>query len=116
MTTDLVPGMAEAIEERRRSLGMTIGDFAAEAGLTRQGLDPVRRGERRQYNDRTILGVARALRWDHDWYDRILAGQRPRNTMAAVPGDDSWDDLKSSLSEEDRAIIRAMIERLRHKN
>ena len=69
-----IPGLAEAIEDRRRQLGLTIGELAEAAGLTRQGLDPLRRGERRSYEDRTIFGIARALRWRGDWYQVISDG------------------------------------------
>lgn len=119
MSTE-VPGMADAIERRRLELGMTIGDLADAAGITRQGLDPVRRGEHRSYNDRTIMGVARALRWDVDWLDRLIAGRRPREVRGNLLPDDGedWNQFKSSLSEEDRAAIRTIIDGLiaRRKN
>lgn len=115
MTTDRVPGMAEAIDARRLELGLTIGNFADAAGLTRQGLDPVRQGLRRQYNDRTILGVARALRWPIDWLDQLEAGRTPEPQNAPA-GDEDWNDLKSSLSPEDRAAVRAIIESLRARS
>lgn len=74
---EVVPGMAEAIERRRRELGLSPGDFATAAGLTRQGLDPVRKGYRRAYQDKVRLGVARALAWPLDAIDRLLAGEDP---------------------------------------
>lgn len=77
MPTEIVPGMAEKIEERRLELDLSLGDFASQAGLTRQGLAPYRKGERRNYNDQAKRGVARALRWRHDAIDRLLAGVAP---------------------------------------
>lgn len=70
-----VPGMAEAIEQRRLERQLSPGDFAEAAGLTRQGLVPVRRGKRRDYQAKVRHGVARALAWPADWYDRLLAGE-----------------------------------------
>lgn len=75
MAEDKVPGMAEAVEARRVARGLSPGQFAREAGLTAQGLVPVRRGERREYHDKVRVGVARALHWPLDWYDRIRDGQ-----------------------------------------
>jgi len=74
---DQVPGMAEAIEARRIVVGLTPGRFAAAAGLTSQGLMPVRRGLRRRYQDKVKLGVARALAWPPDALDRLMAGEDP---------------------------------------
>lgn len=114
VASEINPAMADAVDRRRLQLGMTPGDFATAAGLTRQGLDPVRKGELRKYNDRTILGVARALRWEPDWYERLSSGRSPIEAQPH-PGDESWDDLRSSLSPEDQASVRAIIESLRSK-
>lgn len=67
--------MAEAIEARRLARGLSPGQFARDAGLTAQGLVPVRRGYRREYHDKVRVGVARALHWPLDWYDRIRDGE-----------------------------------------
>lgn len=72
-----VPGMAEAVESRRKELGLSPSDFARAAGLTQQGLAHVRKGMRREYQTRVRTGVATALQWPHDWYDQLLAGNRP---------------------------------------
>lgn len=69
--------MAEAVEKRRRDRGLSPGGFADAAGLTPQGLAPVRAGQRKRYEDKTIVGVAKALAWSMDWYDRLVAGQFP---------------------------------------
>lgn len=59
---EIVPGLAEAISRRRRQLGMDVADLVQETGLTRPGLAPLLRGERRNYQDRLTLAVCRALR------------------------------------------------------
>lgn len=69
-----VPGMAEAVEKRAKELGLTPKSFAEHAKLTGPGLAPVRGGHRRGYEAKTLQGVARALRWPLDWYDRLVAG------------------------------------------
>ena len=74
---DEVPGMKEAIDARRAQRHLSPGQFAVAAGLTEQGLAPVRRGARRNYQDKVRRGVAVALAWPLDWYDRILAGENP---------------------------------------
>ena len=118
-----VPGMAEAVEDRRRELGLTIGKLAEAAGLTRPGLDPVRRGDRKAYEDRTVFGIARALRWRSDWYAWLVDGGDPAElpvepeqvtqTDVPVPSDDELvatlrrlteavDRLERRMAEEDR--------------
>lgn len=85
--------MAEAVEARRIELGLDPGSFAESADLTREGVRTVRAGHRRKYNDRTIFGVARALKWRSDWYDRLLEGLSP------VP-----EDRAPDLAEEVRLL------------
>lgn len=77
MTDEVVPGMAEAIEARRKELNLSPGQFAKDAGVTPQGLRAVRRGFRRNYQHKLKVGVARALRWQDDSIDRLLAGDPP---------------------------------------
>lgn len=77
MAEETVPGMKEAIDARRAQRHLSPGEFATAAGLTEQGLAPVRRGDRRNYQDKVRRGVAVALAWPLDWYDRILAGENP---------------------------------------
>lgn len=103
MTTidrDLVPGMAEAIEARRRERGLAPGEFATAAGVSSQALKPLRRGEARDYQDKVTLGVARALLWPLDWYDRLRAGDDPetliepsQRVVDAIEHDPLLDDL-----------------------
>lgn len=75
---EIVPGMAEAIEHRMELLGMSPGEFAIQAGLSRTAVAHVRAGHRRAYQRRLTRGVAGALRWPNDWYARLLAGEDPR--------------------------------------
>ena len=122
----VVPGMADAVEARRRALGLGPGDFAKFSGLTRQGLDDVRNGVRKRYLDKTINGVARALHWRDDWYERLAAGQEPvesapeaRPAGERSPADDVTDRLDSlqdqvrELSEQIAALTAALGQRER---
>lgn len=119
---EVVPGMADAIEKRRKDLGMSPGEFAAAAGLTAPGLAPVRKGYRRAYQDKVKLGVARALEWPVDAVDRLLAGERvepdPPTTPggAALPPDEEFGfaalDGEKLTDEEKRAAI-AVVRALR---
>ena len=106
--------LAEIIERRRRELGLTIGAFASTAGLTRQGLDPIRRGVLKSYEDRTIFGIARALRWAPDWYDRILHGGEPTPADEGRT-DNGVDDVVdvTGLSAADKEAVRLIVERFR---
>jgi transcriptional regulator with XRE-family HTH domain len=76
-STEVVTGMGEAVEARRKELGLTITEFVRRAGLTDAGVMPVRKGYRRNYQDRVKLGVARALDWPNDALDRLMCGEDP---------------------------------------
>lgn len=81
---ETVPGMADSIEARRRTLGIAKGELAALAGRSRETLRPVLAGLRRRYDDATIFGLGRVLRWENDWYERLQAGEAPTE----IPVDD----------------------------
>ena len=106
-----VPGMAAAIEGRRRQLKLRVGEFVEAAGLTGPGLDPVRKGYQRRYSERTTDGVATALRWPLDWYDRLVAGEDWHDfpdTDHTAPGDSPppWEELLAGQREVTAALER----------
>lgn len=75
MADEVVPGLAEAIESRRKQLRLSPGDFVSVTGLTAPGLAPLRKGHRRNYQEKLKLAVADALRWTPDSIDRLLRGE-----------------------------------------
>lgn len=99
--TETVPGMAEAIRRRAESRGLSPSRFAEAAGLTEPGLKPVRDGVRKQYALKTRRGVAVALGWPLDWYDRMVAGEDP----------DTFPDVEHARSPTSQADRLALLER-----
>ena len=69
--------MAEAIERRRLERGLTVSDFARAAGVTPQGLAPLRKGIRRNYREKLKIGVCAALGWTADSVDLLLNEHPP---------------------------------------
>lgn len=115
MSEEVVPGMAEAIEGRREQLHLSPGDFAHSAGLTAQGLAPVRRGYRRQYQAKVRNGVARALRWPTDWYSRLIDGedwQAFESQTISLPLIDGSDTARLNVVEERLDRIEEAVGRL----
>lgn len=116
---EIVPGMAVKIAQRMAELRLTPGDFAVSAGLTRQGLADVRAGLRKRYGQKTIFGVADALRWAPDWYERILNGDDPvvlsaPNQTGVQPAALAANSADlSGLSDEDRRYVLNLVERLK---
>lgn len=112
-STEVVPGMAEAIEARLQELRLRPGRFAELAGVTLQGLVPIRRGYRRNYQDKVKFGVASALQWPPDAIDRLMDGQapdpRPPAPADAMSPDEEFGfaalDGKPLTDEEKRAAI-----------
>lgn len=69
--------LAGAIEKRRTELGYDVQTLVELTGLTRQGLQPLLRGERKRYQDRLKLPLCKALQWTPDSIDLLLAGGEP---------------------------------------
>lgn len=74
---EVVPGMAEKVEARRRAMRLGPKAFATAAGATLAGVSPIRNGRKKQYQDRILLGVAQALEWPDDWYAMLQRGEDP---------------------------------------
>jgi transcriptional regulator with XRE-family HTH domain len=106
-----VPGMAEKVEARRLQLGLSPGEFAKRSGVTGAGLSPVRKGRRKRYQMKIIRGVAEALRWRMDWYERIVEGLDPVDSdpVAAVA------DALKGVAEEEWADVIARARRTRRE-
>lgn len=108
MTDPVVPGMADAIERRRQAVGVGKGNLAKIAGVSRETLRPVLAGYRRAYNDETIFGLARALRWQNDWYQRLQAGDAP----AELPPIDPEIEARLRAMEDRFSRIETALARL----
>jgi DNA-binding XRE family transcriptional regulator len=102
--------MAEAIEARAMELGLTPGTFAESAGVTRQGLAPIRRGYRRQYQAKLKLGVARALAWPPDAIDRLMAGDDPATFERPTAGEVDYNSRIARMPEHVRRTIDDLID------
>jgi transcriptional regulator with XRE-family HTH domain len=101
-SAEVVPGMADAIERRRRERGLSPSDFAREAGVTLAGLAPLRSGKRRNYMHRLKVGVAHALWWPEDAVDRLLDGEDPKTFEEVRP--ESADDVAASFERFAREL------------
>lgn len=111
-----VEAMAQTIEARRHALGLTVQDLVEQTGLTRPGLAPLLRGERRRYQERLTLPVCRVLRWTPDSIERLLAGGTPveLDQAPALPSDD-LAALRRQIEELTRQVasLRAEVADLR---
>ena len=109
--------VATAVKQRRLVRDLSQRAAAAAAGVSATTWQSLELHEK-PVNDLTKAGIARALHWPIDAIDRIMDGEDPGAlpTVEPEPRDQvDWNDLTSSLSEEDRAIVRSMIERLRQR-
>jgi transcriptional regulator with XRE-family HTH domain len=122
------PKLAAAIEARRKELGLSVQDIATQAGVTRQGLRPLLKGEERDYQDRLKFPVCRVLGWTNDSIDRILRGGEPVIngggvvTLLPLPGERSpipdivatlvrqMDELTQLVEALDADVRQAMLE------
>lgn len=108
VATQTVPGMAEAVQARMDERGLSPGDFARLADVTPQGLAHVRQGRRKRYQSKIKFGVARALQWPPDWYERLEAGEDP-DTWADVahPGRPASTDDRVTMLEREVVELRS---------
>lgn len=89
-------------------LGLSPSAFAAAAGVTPQGLAPLRRGERKQYQVKLKVGAARALRWSEDSIDRLLRGEEPIELPNGDPVERTLSDRLDLVDEKLELILRRL--------
>ena len=95
--------LADAIEQRRRALGYrTITSLVSAAGVTAEGIRPLRRGEIRNYQERMTDPLCKALRWTPDSIDRILRGEPPVELPDEIPATPTVD-LGERVARQERA-------------
>lgn len=108
--TEINQGLARAIEQRRRALHLTVSELARKAGVSQQGLMPLRRGEVRNYQERLTGPVCGALEWTPDSIDRLISGGEPVELDAATPP----VDLAERVERLEQVVLRlgrAMVDR-----
>lgn len=76
--------LRDSVEARRKELGLSPTKLAEAAGVTLQGLAPIRRGEVRRYQERLTGPLCAALGWTPDLIERILAGDEPELASGPV--------------------------------
>ena len=126
--------IAEAVEERRRELRLSITAFARKADLSKETLAAVRPGSSRgveRPREKTTNGIAVALGWPNDWHERMLRDEWPptpvklsdvvdeltRPISTAAAGDD-LEELRRLDPEEHahfEALIRKSVQRARER-
>ena len=94
--------LAEAVERRRKELGLTPNALAEATGLSLQALRNIRRGEIRQYQERLTFPLTQALGWSPDSIDRILAGGDP---VVVEVDDDALSQLHAVVEAQGRVLV-----------
>lgn len=114
-TADDRPEPVAALVRRfRNRRGMSQAELAAAAGVSDGMIGNVERGTR-NLGVETVERVADALVLDAEERAELVQARRMFGHSSGDGEGESWDDLKSSLSEADRAAVRAIIESLKAK-
>jgi len=77
---EVVPALRDAIEARRNELGLSPTELADRAGVSNPGLLALRKGQKKQYQDRLTMPVEDALGWPRGTIRSILDGGAPPAT------------------------------------
>ena len=106
--------IADLLKFFRKRAGLSQAELAKSAGVSDGMVGNVERGTRNVGRD-TADAIARVLDLSDADRDALLAARQRYGATGPINNHEDWNDLKSSLSEEDRAVIRSMIEALRRK-
>lgn len=91
--------LADAVEARRKALGLTVSDLQERTGLSGQALLNVRRGDVRRYQERLTVPLTRSLGWTSDSIERLLAGQDPIEVEPAPAEADRVDEVLDAFRQ-----------------
>jgi hypothetical protein len=103
---DIVSNLADHMEARMAELGIdSVSELAKMAGVSREGLVPLVRGIRKQYQRRLTRPVCDALGWSRDSITRLLDGKEPALATPSDPSEVSpLDDLTAEVAELRQAV------------
>jgi transcriptional regulator with XRE-family HTH domain len=107
--------LAEAIEARRRELGLSPTEFAEATGVTPEALRNLRHGDVRRYQERLTGPVTRVLGLVPDAIERLIAGESlsdvvdESRTAAAAAALSLASDVGGARSLDAARIERAQI-------
>lgn len=104
---DLRTRLARMVEDRRKSLSLSISRAAREAGIDRGTWTGLERGSR-QTEEYNYAGIERALKWASGSIDDIVAGGEPTVQQAAAAEPAPAGREPESMSPRSKAIIRVM--------
>ncbi|MGH3443267.1 MAG: helix-turn-helix domain-containing protein [Nitriliruptorales bacterium] len=103
--------VAAAVRRRRGELGIQQNELAELAAVDVSTLRNIEHVRRTSYDPVTLAKVSRALGWETDGIDRVLAGEEPRERPEPVPADTGVTEtarLLGALEERVRAIERRL--------
>lgn len=105
---EVEPALRDAVTTRLEELGLSVSEVARRAGVTRQGLAPLIKGERRNYRARLKYPVCDVFGWTHDSIDRLLAGDQPVEVSGPPP--DEIAALRDAVVSLGRAVRVLLLE------
>lgn len=103
--------VAAAVRRRRSELGLRQNELADRAAVDVSTLRNIEHVRRESYDPVTLAKVSRALGWETDAIDRILAGEEPvERRDSSVPGTElaETNRLLGTLEARVREIERRL--------
>jgi hypothetical protein len=102
------PLLKERFNARMEQLGLSPTALAAEAGVTGQGLIPLRNGKIAKYQIRMTGPVCAALYWTPDSITRLMEGKEAIEIPQPAKVDASPEGLHNRLTQVELALNTAM--------
>ena len=104
--------IAELVRDRRKSLRLSQRAAATAANVSSTTWQSFEK-HHHPVSELTVVGMARALSWPDDWYDRLAAGADPDELAAAGHSDETDVVDITGLSQADKDAILAIVERFK---
>jgi len=99
--------LADYVNRQRLALGLSREALALQAGIHKQSLGKIERGQTQTLNRRTLSGLSRALQVPMDYLDAVARGQTeglgpslkfcPQCWRAGSAPDPIWTDARSQF-------------------
>lgn len=79
-------GLREAVRDQLNATGLTPGEVAVRAGLSRETVRPILHAIPGNYRAPTLAKVSLAIGWTGDSIQRVLDGDAPQQTADTLAG------------------------------
>lgn len=94
---------AVAVRERMQELGLSIAELSRRSGVSDPVIGDLRNAAEKNYHDRSLSELSKALGWHHGALAALLAGRQPEPAPVEPPDEPIREEIRLAREAVDAA-------------